>query len=77
MKRTLTSEETGSLDARGYVIDGPFAQPEEAWIAAEQLVDAAAGDEGPLTVIGDFLRSPGWSHWVRCWPALRGRGTPS
>jgi hypothetical protein len=37
---------------------GAFASPDDAWRAAREVVDAAAGREDPLTVIGDFVIPP-------------------
>ena len=58
MQPTSEGDQLAALGAHGFAVDGPFMRPQAAWSAAEQLAQAAAGDEGPLSVIGDFVLPP-------------------
>src|SRR5215217_4573100 len=43
----------------GFVhVNGPFAEPEQAWTAARALIDSSTAGEHPLEVIGEFVIPP-------------------
>jgi hypothetical protein len=55
----VKTEHLDFLREDGFVhIAEPFASPEQAWGVAAELIDAAAGTEGPLAVIGEFVLPP-------------------
>ena len=55
----LAEDETTALTTRGYVLcDQLFAGPEEAFTRARSLIEDRDGDEGPLSIIGDFVLPP-------------------
>jgi len=53
------SDEVMALSDFGFVVvPGPFARPQDAWSAARDLIDTAAGADAPLAVLGDFVIAP-------------------
>jgi hypothetical protein len=58
VEETIQDDERRVLNEHGFAVRGPFADPEEAWSAARRLIGEAAGDTGPLSVIGDFVLPP-------------------
>ena len=59
MQTTTISSDPAAHNGVGFTrIEGPFAQPGDAWIAARALVDVAEEFEFPLEVIGDFVVPP-------------------
>ena len=55
----LAEDETTALTTRGYVLcDQLFAGAEEAFTRARSLIEDRDSDEGPLSIIGDFVLPP-------------------
>ena len=55
----LAEDETTALTTRGYVLcDRLFAGAEEAFTRARLLIEDRDRDEGPLSIIGDFVLPP-------------------
>ena len=54
-----TPEQLASMRELGFVhVATPIAAVEAAWDLAAELIAAAAGDEGPLEVVGEFVLPP-------------------
>ncbi len=48
-----------ALSDRGFVVaPGPFAHLQDAWSAARDLIETAAGADASLAVLGDFVIAP-------------------